>query len=268
MPFDPSIIIDKSFATSFRGYNMIEVDEFLEELLQEFKVLNNELIHARREVEAMQEQVAMFQVMEETMKTSLTSAQQTAEKVLENAHREAELITRRAQLQADKEVSIALRESEKQLAANKQEAEAMLAKAQQDAELAMEQAEQARERIAEYGTRVRIALEAQMAILTGDKLFHVAPYSLSAGENEQQVPMMAVEETEEAYQEVVMQPEYEAPPQAPVYEQPQEVETPPAQEAPPVQESRQEAPSFETQPPQQPQEDEPIPELNEDFVIE
>ena len=73
---------------------------------------------------------------------------------------------------------MALRESEKQLAANRREAEALVANARKEAEIAMQQAEQAREKVAEYGARVRIALEAQMAILSGDKLFHVSSYAL------------------------------------------------------------------------------------------
>ena len=189
MPFDPSIIIDKQFVTAFRGYDTVEVDEFLEELLQEFRAMSDELARSRHEVETLQEQIAMFQVMEDTMKSSLSSAQRTADKVLENAHREAELITRRAQLQADKEVSMALRESEKQLAANRREAENLVANARKEAEIAMQQADQAREKVAEYGARVRIALEAQMAILSGDKLFHVSSYALpSAADMPQDAP--------------------------------------------------------------------------------
>ena len=85
MPFDPSTIIDKQFVTSFRGYNTTEVDEFLEELLQEFMAQDEELQRVKQDAAALQEQIAMFQVMEETMKTSLSSTQQTADKVLENA---------------------------------------------------------------------------------------------------------------------------------------------------------------------------------------
>ncbi|MGI6004865.1 MAG: DivIVA domain-containing protein [Christensenellales bacterium] len=200
MPFDPSTIIDKQFITSFRGYNTTEVDEFLEELLQEFIALDDELQRARQEIAALQEQNAMFQVMEETMKTSLSSTQQTADKVLENAHREAELIIRRAQLQADKEVSLALRESERQLAANKREAEGVIARAQKEAEIAVAQAEQAKTRIAEYGARVRIALEAQMAILSGDKLFQVSPYALPSGMPQQETAAAQPQEPPSAAQ--------------------------------------------------------------------
>ena len=168
MAFDPSIIINKEFSNAFRGYDSVEVDEFLESLVQEFRTMADELKQNEEELEELREQVSMYQDMEDTMKSSLSSAQRTADKVLENAYHEADLITRRAQLQADKEVSVALRDSERQLVANRRKAEQILAEAQKEAERWMEQADAAKKRVRECGDQIRSMLVDQLDLLERD----------------------------------------------------------------------------------------------------
>ena len=123
---------------------------------------------SKAELEELREQISMYQNMEDTMKSSLSSAQRTADKVLENAYHEADLITRRAQLQADKEVSVALRDSERQLVANRRKAESVLTEAQEEAERSLQKADEAKARVKEYAAQIRSMLVEQLELLERD----------------------------------------------------------------------------------------------------
>jgi len=57
MKITPQVIIDKEFRVKFRGFDMAEVDTFLEEVAQSFSKLVEENDHLREEVTALEEKI-------------------------------------------------------------------------------------------------------------------------------------------------------------------------------------------------------------------
>ncbi len=100
MKITPLDIRHKEFSRSMRGYKDIEVDEFLDEIIEEFERLFNENMDYRDRLEALEEKLAQYKNIEETLQKTLISAQEQAEELKVNAKKEADLILRDAELKA------------------------------------------------------------------------------------------------------------------------------------------------------------------------
>lgn len=145
MPLTPYDIHDKEFKRSFRGYDVDEVNDFLDQIIKEFEFLIREKEQLEQQVEELQAELE--RVMEEqeqsmsapvpsresqppqryqdtqvTSSTALTSmeqsihksirvAQEVAEEVRLNAKKEAELIVQEAEKNADRIINEALQKA-------------------------------------------------------------------------------------------------------------------------------------------------------------
>lgn len=89
-------IKDKTFTTKFRGYNVEEVDEFLDILVDDFE----ELVRKNREqadrIKSLEEKILYFDDMKESLTQSVILAQETAEKVKSSALIESENMLNKA----------------------------------------------------------------------------------------------------------------------------------------------------------------------------
>ncbi len=79
MKLTPLDIRHKEFKRGMRGYSDVEVDEFLDNVADEFERVFKENIELSERLEAMQEQISHYRNIEETLQKTLVSAQQTAE---------------------------------------------------------------------------------------------------------------------------------------------------------------------------------------------
>lgn len=100
MKITPLDIRHKEFSRSMRGYKDLEVDEFLDNIVEEFERLFNENIDYRDRLEALEEKIEQYKNIEETLQKTLISAQEQAEELKVNAKKEADLILRDAELKS------------------------------------------------------------------------------------------------------------------------------------------------------------------------
>lgn len=100
MKLTPLEIRHKEFGRSMRGYKDIDVDEFLDDVADEFERLFNENIDHKERLEALEEKIEQYKNIEETLKKTLLSAQQQAEELKHNAKKESDLILRDAELKS------------------------------------------------------------------------------------------------------------------------------------------------------------------------
>ena len=100
MKLTPLDIRHREFARAMRGYKDLEVDEFLDDIADEFERLFNENIDHKERLETLEEKNEQYKNIEETLKKTLVSAQQQAEELKQNAKKEADLILRDAELKA------------------------------------------------------------------------------------------------------------------------------------------------------------------------
>lgn len=150
MPLTPYDIHSKEFKRAFRGYDVDEVNEFLDQIIKEFELLTREKLELEQRVEeleaeierlmegeqmfnsdsqstqtmpqpmpqqrypdtmALQPSAAALTSMEQSIHKSIRVAQEVAEEVRLNAKKEAELIVQEAEKNADRIINEALQKA-------------------------------------------------------------------------------------------------------------------------------------------------------------
>jgi len=104
-----------------RGYNTVQVDEFLRRVSSAMEGCAQESAGLRETVEQLTEEVRRVREIETTMTNALALAQKTADELKANAHREAEVIIR----EAEQTSALRLAESREEIAALKAEIESL-----------------------------------------------------------------------------------------------------------------------------------------------
>ncbi|WP_214739988.1 MULTISPECIES: DivIVA domain-containing protein [unclassified Exiguobacterium] len=143
MALTPIDIHNKEFSSRFRGYDIDEVNEFLDQIIKEFELLIRENRRYEELVNDMQARIDYFSSMEDTLNKSIIVAQEAAEEVKNNAQKEASLILKQAEREAF------AREEE---AARKEQ-------------LAEREVVQMLKKVELYRTRFRVLVDAQMELL-------------------------------------------------------------------------------------------------------
>ena len=110
MKLTPLDIRHREFKRGMRGYADEEVDEFLDEVADEYERLFKENIDLNERLESVEEKVKQYRRIEETLQKTLVSAQQSAEELKANATKESQLILQDAELKARQMVSDLYRE--------------------------------------------------------------------------------------------------------------------------------------------------------------
>ena len=100
MKLTPLDIRHKEFTRAMRGYKDIEVDEFLDQVVEEFERLFNENIDYKDRLETLEVKMEQYQNIEDTLKKTLVSAQQQADELKQNSQKESDLILRDAELKS------------------------------------------------------------------------------------------------------------------------------------------------------------------------
>jgi cell division initiation protein len=110
MKLTPLDIRHKEFKRGMRGYADVEVDEFLDQIADEYERLFKENIDYQDRLEALEEKVAGYKRIEDTLQKTLINAQASAEEQKQNANKQAQLILQDAELKARQMVNEAYSE--------------------------------------------------------------------------------------------------------------------------------------------------------------
>ena len=93
-------IKDKQFTTKFRGYNEQEVDEFLDIIVDDYEDLVRDNRELSTRVKELEEKLAYFDEMKESLSQSVILAKETAEKVKASAADESANLINKANFNA------------------------------------------------------------------------------------------------------------------------------------------------------------------------
>ena len=102
MKITPLDIQQQQFRVRFRGFDMVEVDNFLDLLANEFEELLKENSQIREEDRRKAERINQLEAGEKELRDTLVSVQRIAEEMKNNARKEGELIIEEAKLNARK----------------------------------------------------------------------------------------------------------------------------------------------------------------------
>lgn len=101
----PLDIHNKEFKKSLRGYEIDEVDEFLDEVIKDFESLYKENLDLKEQIQAQKDNLNRYKEMEDTLQSTMVLAQKMAEEAKKNAEKESELIIREARSKAEQIVA-------------------------------------------------------------------------------------------------------------------------------------------------------------------
>ena len=96
----PLDIENKRFSKTLKGYNVDEVDDFLDELTIDYEKLYKENAELREQIEENKKELEHYKSVEHTLQNTLVMAQTTADDIKANAQTRAEQIVRDAQSEA------------------------------------------------------------------------------------------------------------------------------------------------------------------------
>lgn len=96
MKITPMDINNKEFKKALRGYNSEEVDEFLDEVVDNYEELFKENSILKERISALNDKVDHYSKIENTIQNTLLLAQNTAEQAKATAQKEADIIVKNA----------------------------------------------------------------------------------------------------------------------------------------------------------------------------
>lgn len=96
----PLEIENKKFPTRFKGYDDVEVDAFLDQIIVDYEKLYKENAELKKQIEESKKDLEHYKSVEHTLQNTLVLAQTTAEDIKTNAQTRAEQIIRDAESEA------------------------------------------------------------------------------------------------------------------------------------------------------------------------
>ena len=100
----PLDIENKRFSRTIKGYNVEEVDDFLDELTVEYEKLYKENAEYRDQIEQSKKDLEHYRSVEHTLQNTLVIAQTTADDIKNMAQKQADQIIKDAQSEARRNV--------------------------------------------------------------------------------------------------------------------------------------------------------------------
>lgn len=147
-------IKDKTFKLKFRGYSEEEVNEFLDIVVEDYEKLTRRNREQEAKIKMLEEKLAYFDDMKESLSQSVILAQETADKVKTSARTESENILTHANNQA----TLLLEES-------KQKASDMLRDAADEAKRVALETEDLKRQTRVFHQRLLSSVESHLALV-------------------------------------------------------------------------------------------------------
>ena len=102
MKFTPLDIQQQQFKIRFRGFDVREIDAFLEQLADDFESLQSNNVSLQDEISRLKLENQGYRQREETFKRAMLNSQKVLEQMKKNAQKSAELIIADAEVKAEK----------------------------------------------------------------------------------------------------------------------------------------------------------------------
>lgn len=102
MKFTPLDIQQQQFKIRFRGFDVREVDAFLEQIADDFELLKSNNVSLQDEIGRLKLENQGYRQREETFKRAMLNSQKVLEQMQNNAQKSAELIIADAEVKAEK----------------------------------------------------------------------------------------------------------------------------------------------------------------------
>jgi len=102
MKITPVDIEQQQFRVKFRGFDMAEVDAFLDVVAEEMDALIRENMGLKEEIKKLRDEIEAFRSREKVINDTMVNCQKIAADLKANAEKEAELVVSQARAEADR----------------------------------------------------------------------------------------------------------------------------------------------------------------------
>ncbi len=103
----------EKFDTVFRGYDKLQVQKFLDEVINNYEALLNKSKKTEEENKQLTEQIAYYQRIEDTMNRAIYTAEAAGDQIKSSARQEAESMINEARHNANRIINDALLKAER-----------------------------------------------------------------------------------------------------------------------------------------------------------
>ena len=103
----------RKFDTVFRGYDKLQVQSCLDEIIKNYEALLNKSKKTEEENKKLLDQIAYYQRIEETMNRAIYTAESAGDQIKSSARKEAEALVSEARHNASRIINDALLKAEK-----------------------------------------------------------------------------------------------------------------------------------------------------------
>jgi len=138
MTMTPQDIQSKQFHVRMRGFDMDEVDKFLEKIAEELLIVSLENKQILEKIETMEKELANYKNKEQAFQSAILSAQRISDEMQARSRQEAEDLVNDATKTADELENRTLKDVEELVEKSQQDAEELIAKAENDARQILE----------------------------------------------------------------------------------------------------------------------------------
>lgn len=167
MVLSPQDIHNKEFSTKLRGYNVDEVNDFLDQVIKDYQIILQENKDLNSQLNESKDKLSYFNDLKDSLNQSILVAQEAADKVKTNSKKEAEITSREAQKKADDILN----------AAN-EKADAVLEEASKRAKKLAIETDDLKKNTRVLRQRLQVMLESQLEVIKGsdwDRLVEEKP---------------------------------------------------------------------------------------------
>lgn len=176
----PLDIQNKELRRSFRGYKEEEVDEFLDQLAQDYEWLYLENQRLKEKLEDTEAGVARYRDMEQTIKDTLVMAQKNAEELRENAKRESELLLSEARQKANQIVKEAEEKAYQIVSMAEERADEITADAEAKVQSTLQEYQWLDKQVRVFRVKFRSFLQTQLDLLERQEEDTITPLQETA----------------------------------------------------------------------------------------
>lgn len=167
MVLSPQDIHNKEFSTKLRGYNVDEVNDFLDQVIKDYQIILQENKDLNSQLNESKDKLSYFNDLKDSLNQSILVAQEAADKVKTNSKKEAEITSREAQKKADDILNAA-----------SGKADAVLEEASKRAKKLAIETDDLKKNTRVFRQRLQVMLESQLEVIKGsdwDRLVEEKP---------------------------------------------------------------------------------------------
>jgi|GEM_PF-378512 len=182
----PQEVLDKKFSKAvFGGYDMSEVDSFLDALYGDYDKLYKETAILKSKLKTLADKVEEYRSVDDVMRQTLLTAKKTADEMSEKAKTEAETLTAQAKSESEKMLADAKMQSERMTSTAREEAEKHMREILADIKNEEQRLIEVRSRIRRYATAAAEACKHELDVLNA--------LAQAAGTPEKPVPVVKID---------------------------------------------------------------------------